>query len=81
MVKAKEEVEEVDTFQVVGDQGVEVDLVDVEGVTVDAGMYPIGNEVEIEVVVQALRDLLTLRLVMSVESEAIWPVIVCRLET
>ena len=51
MVKAKEEVEEVDIFQVVGDQGVEVDLVDVEGVTVNAGMSPIGDEVEIEVVV------------------------------
>ena len=38
VVKVKEEVEEVDIFQVVGDQGVEVDLVDVEEVTVDAPM-------------------------------------------
>ena len=36
----------------------------------------IGDEVEIEVVVQALQDLLILRLVMSAESEVIWPVIV-----
>ena len=72
MVKAKVDVEEVDTFQVVGYQGVKVDLVDVEGVTVDAGMSPIGDEVEIEVVVQALQDLLILRLVMYVESEVIW---------
>ena len=69
MVKAKEEVEEVDIFQVVGDQGVEVDLVDVEGVMMDAGMSPIGEEVEIEVVVQALQDFLILRLVTSMESE------------
>ena len=54
-----------------GDQGVEVDLMDVEGVTVDAGMSPIGEEVEIEVVAQALHDPVTLRLVMFVESEII----------
>ena len=75
-VKAKE----VDTFQFVEDQGVEVDLVDVEGVTVNTGMSPIGDEVEIEVEVQALQDLLILKLVMFVESEVIWPVIVCRQE-
>ena len=63
-----------------GRSGVEVDLVDVEGVTVDAGMSPIGDEVEIEVVVQALQDLLILRLVMSMESEVIWPMIVHKLE-
>ena len=80
MVKAKEEVEEVDIFQVVGHQGVEVDLVDAEGVTVNGGMPPIGDEVEIEVMVQALKTLLILRLVMSVESEVIWAVIVRRLE-
>ena len=38
---------------------------DVEGGTVDAGMAPIGDGVEIEVVEQALQDLLILRLVMS----------------
>ena len=64
-----------------GDQGVEVDLVDIEGVTVDAGMSSIGDEVEIEVVEQALWDLLILRIVMSVESEVIWSAIVRKLET
>ena len=54
MVKAKEEVEGVDTLQVMGDQGVQVDLMDVEGVTVNAGISPTGDEMEIEVVVQAL---------------------------
>ena len=53
---------------------------DVEGVMVDAGMAPIRTEVETEVVVQTLHDLLILSLVMSMESEVIWPVIVRRLE-
>ena len=81
MVKAKEDVEKVDIFQVVGDQGVDVYLVDVEGVTVYAGMSPIGDEVEIEVVEQALQDHLILKLVMSIENEVIWPIIICKLET
>ena len=72
--------EEVDIFQVAGYQGVEVDLVDVEGVTVDVGMSPIGDKVEIEAVVKALQDLLILKLVMSMKNEVIWPVIVRRLE-
>ena len=73
MVEAKEEVEEVDIFQVVGDQGVEVDLVDVEGVTMDAGMSPIRDEVEIDVLEQALRDLLIVRLVMSAKARSFGP--------
>ena len=81
MIKDKEEVEGVDIFQVVGDQGVEVDLVDVDGVTVDADMSPIGAEVEIEIVVQALQVRLILRLFMSTKSKVIEPMIVRRLET
>ena len=36
---------------------------------------------ELDVVEQALQDLLILRLVMSAESEVVWPMIVRRLET
>ena len=39
------------------DQGLEVDLVDVQEVMVGAGMSPIGDGVEIEVVVQALHTI------------------------
>ena len=67
-------------FQVVGDHGVEVNLVDAEGVTVDAGMSPIGEDLEIEIVLQALQNILSLRLVMSVESGVIGRVIVCRVQ-
>ena len=81
VVKAKEEVEEVEIFQVVGDQGVEVDLVDIEGVMVDVGMSSIGDEVQMEVMVEALQDLLILRLVMAAKSEVIWPIIERKLET
>ena len=63
----------MDIFQVVGDQDTEVDLVDEEGITVDTDMFPIGDEVESEVVKQALQDLSILKLVMSTESEVIGP--------
>ena len=46
----------------------------------DAGMSQIGDEVEAEVVVQALRDLLILGLFMPTKSEVIWPVVVRRQE-
>ena len=58
-----------------------MDLVDAEGVTVDADMSSIEDEVEIEVGVQMLPDLFILKLVISEESEVIWPVVVRRLET